>query len=175
MRATTAVNKAKPKQKSVKVVGVQPSNVVKVRIKADDHRFVPQYQTDGAANVDLVANVSPDVHGNKALTLTSRTMAMVDVGFAMELPAGWKAEISARSGWAKKGLVVTNGPGQIDEDYRGRICVMVANLGKEILVIKDGDRIGQMWPVPVYRFVFEEVEELTPTPRGEDGFGSTGT
>lgn len=171
--------KPKAKKKAVKkIVAKQgcetPKNVVSVKIKADDPRFVPQYQTEGAANVDLVANVSPDVHGNKQLTLTSRTMTMVDVGFSMELPAGWKAEVSARSGWAKRGLVVTNAPGQIDEDYRGRVCVLVANLGKEILVINDGDRIGQMWPTPVHKFAFESVEGLSESGRGENGFGSTG-
>lgn len=147
---------------------------VPIKIVADDPVFVPQYKTAGAANADLVANIPEDVHGNRTLTLTSRTGAVVDCGFSMELPPGWKAEIAARSGLASKNLVVSNAPGQIDEDYRGRVRVLVTNIGKEIITINDQERIAQMWVTPVHRMSFEMVDELSATERGEGGLGSTG-
>ena len=42
-------------------------------------------------------------------------------------------------------------------------------------IIHAGDRIAQAVIAPVYRAIFEEVDELTPTERGAGGYGSTGT
>jgi dUTP pyrophosphatase len=92
----------------------------------------------------------------------------------MQLPPGYKAEVFARSGLASRGLVILNGPGQIDEDYRGRVCLLVGNVGKEIFVINHGDRLAQMCPTPVYKFTWERAEKLDESERGASGFGSTG-
>jgi dUTP pyrophosphatase len=92
----------------------------------------------------------------------------------MQLPAGYKACISARSVLANKGLIVTNAPGQIDSDYRGRVKVVVTNVGKEIVVIEHGDRFAQMWVEPVYLFEWVYASVLDSSDRGAGGFGSTG-
>lgn len=160
------------------------ANLVPTKIKAIDPRFIPKYHTEDAACADLVANINKDTPGahfdgtpdvNKwVVQIPSRNLMKVDVGFEMQLPSGWQAEVSARSGWAKRGLIVTNGPGQIDEDYRGPISVLLGNVGKEIIYVKDGDRIGQIKPVPVFKFVWEEAESLDETERNDGGFGHTG-
>jgi len=146
---------------------------VPVKIVADEG-FVPQYQTEGSVCVDLAASVPPDHAGIKQITLPHRASAVIDCGFCMELPKGYRASITARSGLASRGLMVSNSPGIIDSDYRGRVKVAVINVGKEIIVIKDGDRIAQMAIEPVYLFDFECVPALEPTERGEGCFGSTG-
>ncbi len=146
-------------------------------IVSDGSNFVPTYETEDAAAADLKANIEEDVAGNRKVTLTSRTMAIIDCGFTMELPWGWEANISARSGWASRGLIVTNAPGLIDPDFRGRVKVLVANIGKEILVINHGDRIAQIKPVPVYKFRWrgeEKLSDLSQTERGNGSLGSTG-
>ena len=135
--------------------------------------FVPKYKTPGSVCCDLVANIPVDDNGRRQVDLPYRAGAKIDCGFNIELPEGWKAEVSARSSWGERLLLVCNAPGQIDTDYRGRMMVMVVNVGKEIISIKHGDRIGQMWPVPVRRFEFELADELSQTERGEGGFGST--
>ena len=37
-----------------------------------------------------------------------------------------------------------------------------------------GDRVGQLLIMPYPRIDFEETDELTPTERGDGGYGSTG-
>jgi len=175
-------SKSKPRVKGV--CASRPSSVAKdytpicaitvpVKIVADEG-FMPQYQTGGSVCVDLAACLTTYHTGQKQVTLPHRSGAVIDAGFSMELPKGYRATITARSGLASKGLMVCNAPGIIDSDYRGRVKVSVINVGKEIIVIKHGDRIAQMAIEPVYLFDFECVPQLEPTERGEGGFGSTG-
>ncbi|MEX2586538.1 MAG: dUTP diphosphatase, partial [Actinomycetota bacterium] len=63
----------------------------------------------------------------------------------------------------------------IDSGYRGELKVIAINLGSETLAIERGDRIAQLVILPVPAVVYEEVDELPPSDRGEAGFGSTGT
>jgi dUTP pyrophosphatase len=48
------------------------------------------------------------------------------------------------------------------------------NHGNEDVVVRRGDRIAQLVLAPVAAGVFEDAAELTPTGRGDAGFGSTG-
>lgn len=136
--------------------------------------FIPMYKTKGSAAADLVANVEPDPVGKRELRLMPGHVVTVDCGFRMALEPGWEAQIRARSGLARSGVQVTNGIGTIDDDYRGRVQVILNNAGKEIVVIKHGDRVAQMALKPVYYFNWNIVSELDDTERGDGGFGSTG-
>jgi dUTP pyrophosphatase len=107
---------------------------------------------------------------------------MVSTGIAIALPQGYEAQIRARSGVASKGIIVLNAPGTVDEDFRGEIKVLLANLGlndsknnpSSPYKIKKGDRIAQMVVARVTKAHLRVVEELDETERGEGGFGSTG-
>jgi dUTP pyrophosphatase len=82
--------------------------------------------------------------------------------------------VRPRSGLAlKHGLSIPNAPGTIDSDYRGEVCVIVINLGKETIEIAPGDRIAQLVICPVARAVLREVDTLDDTERGGGGFGHT--
>ena len=74
----------------------------------------------------------------------------------------------------KKGITVLNSPGTIDPDYRGEIGVILVNLSAENFVIKDGERVAQIVIAKYEQASWEEVETLSETKRGVDGFGSTG-
>jgi dUTP pyrophosphatase len=90
---------------------------------------LPDYATDGAAGMDLCANLAP---GERAagLVLAPGARALVPTGLAMALPAGTEAQVRPRSGLAvKHGLTVLNAPGTIDADYRGEVQVPLINLG----------------------------------------------
>jgi len=137
-----------------------------VGIVADDPRFIPQYQTDGAAGADLRSSVD--------VVLKPHEVYTVDCGFSCEIPTGYHAKITARSSMGKKGIIVTNAPGIIDSDYRGRICVLLMNLGKEDYQISVGDKIAQWLIEPVYKLPHVLAESLSETARGTGGFGSTG-
>lgn len=176
MTEKTKVKKAKVTSKlppcPAKQLEVPNLFKIKTKIVADDPMFVPKYQTAGSACVDLIANLKELERG--IIQLPYRATVLVDCGFSMELPYGYKATVSARSGLAAKGLVVVNAPGQIDSDYRGRVKVILGNVGKEIIVINHGDRIAQMAIEPVYTFDWLVSETLSDTERGANGFGSTG-
>ena len=90
-------------------------------------------------------------------------------------PKRLRSQLRPRSGLAvQRGIGIVNGPGTIDSDYRGEICVLLINFGGEPFTIRDGERIAQMVISPVFRAILEEVEDLPPTERQGGGFGHTG-
>lgn len=97
------------------------------------------------------------------------------LGFATEFNGGNAALILPRSGISlKKGLAPVNAPGLIDADYRGEWAILLHNYSDTVQTIEENERIAQVVFVEIDSPVFEEVEELTDTLRGEGGFGSTG-
>jgi dUTP pyrophosphatase len=127
----------------------------------------PSYATEGAAGLDVVA--AEDV------TLAPGQRRAVATGFSIAIPPGYEVQVRPRSGLAlKNGVTCLNTPGTIDEDYRGEVKVILANLGSEAFEVRRGERIAQLVPAPVLKARFSEVEELSETQRGAGGFGSTG-
>jgi dUTP pyrophosphatase len=125
--------------------------------------------SEHAAGMDLRAACKEDV------TLLPGKRALVPCGFRMALPPGYEAQVRPRSGLAiKHGLILPNSPGTIDADYRGEVCVILANLGDEAFTITRGMRVAQMVIAPVCRVEVGEVDELDQTVRGAGGFGHTG-
>lgn len=130
---------------------------------------LPSYATDGAAGLDLVAAVATDV------VLETMERLAVPTGIQIAIPPGFEGQVRARSGRAlREGLALVNAPGTIDADYRGEVLVLVANLGREPITIRRGERIAQLVICPVARVRLTEVNELGNTVRGSEGFGSTG-
>lgn len=130
---------------------------------------LPRYMTEHAAGMDLTACLDAD------LTLAPGERSLVPTGIAIALPEGYEAQIRPRSGLAlKQGISLVNSPGTIDADYRGEIGVIVINHGSETVTIKDGDRIAQMVVARFSRALWQEVDELEESARGEGGFGHTG-
>lgn len=101
---------------------------------------------------------------------------LLSTGLFIELPEGYEAQLRARSGMAlKKGIILPNAPATIDSDYRGEIKVILANISSETQHIAQGERIAQMVVARHEVVQWQVVENLTNTPRNEDGFGSTGS
>jgi dUTP pyrophosphatase len=130
---------------------------------------LPQYQTGGAAGVDIHANI------NNPLTIKKGQIILVPTGLFVSVPLGYEAQIRSRSGLTlKHGITVANGIGTIDSDFRGEIQVILINLGSEDYEITPGERIAQMVIKKYIYGTFEEVEILDETDRGEGGFGHSG-
>lgn len=130
---------------------------------------LPQYQTELAAGLDLLA----DIDGEWVLGPLERRA--VPTGLMIELPEGFEAQVRPRSGLAlKHGVTCLNSPGTVDADYRGEVMVLLVNLSNAPFTLRRGERIAQLVVAEVRRAVIEEVSELSPTPRGQGGFGSTG-
>ncbi len=124
---------------------------------------MPTLATPGSACWDLYALESIIVINRERL----RT------GLAVELPQGYMLDIRPRSGLAARGLIISNAPGTVDEDYRGELAILVHTVGGPIDVVA-GNRVAQCRLVPISHIEWEEVEELSETSRGSGGFGSTG-
>ena len=132
---------------------------------------LPQYQSEHAAGLDLLAAVPVD----QPLQLAPGERALVPTGIVIALPAGTEAQLRPRSGLAwRHGLTVLNAPGTIDADYRGEIQVVIVNHGAIPVSIHRGMRIAQMVIAPVVRATLCETANLDETVRGSGGFGSTG-
>jgi dUTP pyrophosphatase len=129
----------------------------------------PNYETDGAAGMDLRANIE------SSIVLQPLERAVVKTGLFIALPVGFEAQVRPRSGLAaKKGISVLNSPGTVDADYRGEIGVILVNLSTEEFTINDGERIAQLVVAKHERVKWKEVTVLSETERGAGGFGSTG-
>ena len=101
---------------------------------------------------------------------------MVPTGLAVAIPEGYAGLVLPRSGLASRhGLTMANAPGLIDAGYRGEVTCAVVNLDRTAAVsIRRGDRIAQLVVVPVPNVEPEWADELPPSERGTEGFGSTG-
>jgi dUTP pyrophosphatase len=115
-----------------------------------------------------------DLHSVEAVTLAPGETKLVATGLAIELPAGYEAQIRPRSGLAlKHSITLPNSPATIDPGYRGEIRVILLNLGREPFQVSPGERIAQM-VIARYEAVEWEEGELGDSVRGEGGFGSSG-
>ena len=129
----------------------------------------PRYMSEHASGMDVCAACEGDV------TIAPGDVKLIPCGFYMAVPVGYEAQMRPRSGLAlKHGIVLPNSPGTIDADYRGEVCVILANVGRDAFTVQRGMRIAQMVIAPVTRVETAMVEELDDTARGEGGFGHTG-
>jgi dUTP pyrophosphatase len=98
----------------------------------------------------------------------------IPTGLAIELPAGYEAQLRPRSGLAlKHAITLPNAPATIDPGYRGEIKVILLNMGRQAYEIHAGDRIAQM-VIARYEAIEWQEAELSDSTRGAGGFGSSG-
>lgn len=143
---------------------------VKVKKLPNFKGDLPMYQTPLASGFDVRAQLN-----GETVRLEPGERALIPTGLSFEIPPGYEIQARPRSGLAiKQGLSLLNTPGTIDADYRGEVKIILINLGREAVEIKDQDRIAQLVLCPVIQADFELVEELGETERGAGGFGSTG-
>ena len=133
------------------------------------NKSIPQYQTEGAAGMDLCAAIEEPIE------LKPLERKLIPTGLKIELEHGYEAQVRPRSGLSiKHGITLINCVGTIDEDYRGEVCVPLVNISNETYTIQPQERIAQMVIARVEQAKIEVVTELSATSRGEGGFGSTG-
>ncbi|MFC1706660.1 dUTP diphosphatase [Planctomycetota bacterium] len=131
---------------------------------------LPRYMTDGASGLDVFA--APGA----PMVLNPGDRVLVPTGLTLAVPPGYEVQVRARSGLAlRHGLMLLNGVGTIDADYRGEVGVIVGNFGREPFTITRGMRIAQLVLARVARAAVVEVREIAETARGARGFGSTGS
>ena len=144
---------------------------MKIKIqKIRPNAILPDYQTELSAGMDLHACI------DESIILKPRERRMIPTGISIELPAGFEAQVRARSGMSIKfGITMVNGVGTIDGDYRGEIGALVINLSEEDFEVEPDMRIAQLVVAKYEKIEWNEVKKLSETARGKGGFGSTGT
>lgn len=142
---------------------------MKIKVINKSKHELPEYKTAFSAGMDIRANLDASV------VLKPFERKIIPTGLYMEIPPGYEGQIRPRSGLAlKHGIGCPNSPGTIDADYRGELGVILVNLSTEEFTINDGERIAQLVIAKHETIVWEEVDELSETVRGEGGYGSSG-
>ena len=144
--------------------------MIEVKFKRlNDMAIVPTKGSLHSAGYDLYACLQ------NSIFIKPGEIVKIPTGFAVEIPVGFVGLIFARSGLSiNKKLTPANKVGVCDSDYRGEYLVALKNDGDKVEEIKPKDRIAQLVIVPFLSVNFKEVENLSETKRGENGFGSTG-
>ena len=136
---------------------------------------IPTRGSEYAAGYDLYADFDCQ-EANNVVQIAPHSTFKVTTNIAMEIPEGYFGAIYARSGLAtKKGLRPANAVGVVDSDYRGNIIVALHNDTDENQSVSQGERIAQLVIQPFLPVDFNEVDLLSDTERGANGFGSTGS
>ncbi|WRC39736.1 dUTP diphosphatase [Helicobacter pylori] len=141
---------------------------MKIKIqKIHPNALIPKYQTEGSSGFDL--------HAVEEVMIKPYSVGLVKIGICLSLEAGYELQVRTRSGLAlNHQVMVLNSPGTVDNDYRGEIKVILANLSDKDFKVQVGDRIAQGVVQKTYKAEFIECERLDETSRGSGGFGSTG-
>ncbi len=128
---------------------------------------LPTYATEGSVGFDLLCREDTEI--------APRTIELIPGNVIVRIPEGYMLLLTLRSSTPRrKGLLIPNGVGIIDQDYCGEgdeLMVQVFNFREEAVTVKRGERIAQGIFVPVLRVSWNEVDEMG---KGRGGFGSTG-
>ena len=121
-----------------------PEEILRVR-RVREGASLPQRATPGSAGLDLSACLP------EPLVVPAGGRAMIPTGVAIALPdPSFVALLFARSSLGmRRGLLLTNGVGVIDSDYRGELRVPMVNLSQEAYTIQPGERVTQLCIAPV--------------------------
>lgn len=139
--------------------------------------MIPKKESDNAVCRDVI------IHD---IIQTDQEFATVKLGFATEIPIGYKGCIVPRSSFTQKGWIMQNSPAQIDSDYRGEWMIKFeaiphyfktddGQMMYDEFPYKIGDRCAQIYFEKELEIEFEEIEELSDTKRGVGSYGSTGS
>lgn len=134
--------------------------------KLNENAVIPAYAKKGDAALDLTATSKEYNDFNNQLTFGT--------GLAIEIPDGYVGLIFPRSSICNTQLSLSNAVGVIDSGYRGEIKAVFRAGDRPSKNYEIGDRICQMIIMPFPKVELIEVQELSSTERGTEGFGSTG-
>ena len=134
-----------------------------------------KYFTDIQPIEPIVKGDWIDLRAADDVNLKQGEFALIPLGIAMQLPAGYEAIVAPRSSTCKKfGVIQTNSIGVIDETYCGdNDQWMMPVMAVRDTEIKKNDRVCQFRIIKHQPSIsFETVSTLGNENRG--GFGSTG-
>jgi len=161
--------------------------------KLFDEAHLPIYGTEWSACFDLCASIREQdevtVMGASNISTKRRKLTsgfiplyagercLVPTGLIFDLDENQSLRIHPRSGLAwKQGVTVANCEGIVDADYVEQSYVMLANLSRNPMEIRDGMRIAQGEIVNIPKRIDFKIVGVKPVQKTDrsGGFGSTG-
>ena len=161
--------------------------------KVRDNAILPTRGSEEAAGIDLYAciqNVESFIVYDECNMMTDDKRmypdsdeilipqgytVLIPTGIACDFPKGYFGMMFPRSSvGTKRGLVLANTSGILDNDYKGEILMAFKNTGHGGRLVSHGERLAQMILLPYATFNIVETDSLSDSDRGEGGFGSTG-
>ena len=162
---------------------------MKIEIVNKSQNELPKYETLLASGMDVrasftkveeigvaegAAHIDDKVEGG-VLVIQPFSRVMIPTGLYVAIEEGYEIQVRARSGKSyKEGLIVAQGVGTIDADYRGECKVCLTNISPNVQYVENGERIAQFVVAASIQAELVQVETLSGTARGTGGFGSTG-
>ena len=137
-----------------------------IAVKLEEGATIPMYYSAEAAGADMSCLYETFLEPNKA--------TLVDTGVSIALPLGSAGMVYLRSSLGSKGVILCNGVGVIDSDYRGTIKLCMMNTTNQLITFEQGTRLAQLIITPIIRVGFRAYTNLNHTNRGNGSFGSTG-
>lgn len=142
---------------------------MKIRISRVDKSLpLPKYETPGSVGFDFICRENIEV--------LPKCLALIPANVIVEVPEGFMLAVLPRSSTPKKGLMLANSMGVIDNDYCGpedEIKLLVFNYTDSKIKVSRGDRIAQGIFIKIAKCEFEETNENLKS-SSRQGFGSTG-
>lgn len=135
-----------------------------MRVKLDEGAFMPTKAHSTDAGLDL--------RTPKQVVVLPNDSAIIDTGVHIAIPEGYAGILVSKSGLNTNYSMTSTG--LIDSGYTGSIRVKIYNHGKHPYLFERGDKVSQLVIIPVMDMLLERVDELEATPRGNNGFGSSG-
>ena len=141
---------------------------MRVKIKRIDKSFkLPKHETKGSVGFDLICR--------KDVLIKSNSISLLPTNIIVETPKGYMLMLAPRSStFRKKGLLMPNSIGIIDQDYCGdndEIMLQVYNARSDEVMVSKGEKLGQGIFVRVDQIEWDETDKSMGEDRG--GFGST--
>lgn len=141
---------------------------MKVHIRRVDKGLpLPEYKTAGAAAMDLAVRESA--------TIEPHSITVFPLNISLKPPQGHFVLMAARSSLRKRGLMLANNVGILDEDYAGdgdEYLAALYNFTDSPVQVERGDRVVQIIVLPYDKVTWQEVDTLDSPDRG--GMGTTG-
>lgn len=136
-----------------------------MKVVLDEGAYIPEKAHMADAGYDLRTRERVVLHRHSSVD--------IDTGVHLEIPIGWYGYLESKSGLNRYHHVAACG-GTIDAGFTGPIVVTLYNFDDVDYIFEKGDKVVQIVFMPCGNFSMTQVDELEPTERGNNGYGSTG-
>ena len=150
----------------------QTSKLLKVITKMEYIKvhYVKHWEFARVPTRATLHSVGSDLYSAFDYNIPPGGRAAIDTGIGVIIPLGYYGRLAPRSGLTYKHSLDV-GAGVIDPDYTGPIQVILFNFGTEEYLVTKGQSIAQIIYEKVAIPIYEEVQQITPTERGNRGPG----